>query len=175
MVDGIPRPRGVTDRRKFGLDRQFERPMLRPDSSVAHPAFENIDLFGGQLFARIRRRHHYVKITRNNPANELAIVHVAFDDHSRLGGLFLIESQLCFASARIGAMTVEAFVGQNGPHIAVEVDAPNTFVCRRRDASREHEQKATKNLSIIKRHIGRRAGRGVGMQRRVVYYSHRRA
>jgi hypothetical protein len=101
------------------------RPVLRP---LLDPPPEELHLPRGELQAGLFRRHHVFVVVGGQSAVRFALVGLARDDGEdalAVGrrALVRVEPELCLTGGRVGAVALEAGVGEDGADVAVEVDA----------------------------------------------------
>ena len=127
-VDRVARPRLVGHRGRRVIGDGLERPVLVPGRALVDPARQHVDLRGRQPLVGQRRGRH---------AQALVGVGDALVQHARPGvaghdggaprarserTLLRVEAQPRLAGALVGPMAREAVVGQDRPHVALEVD-----------------------------------------------------
>ena len=79
---------------------------------------------------RFRGRHELVWIRGDQTFEHFTLLNNARNERFFLNGnLAHIETQLRFPVACVGAVTVEAVVGENGPHVAIELDFIGDLGC----------------------------------------------
>ena len=110
--------------------------MLAPGRPFGHPARQQVGLGLRQLSPRLRRRHHLVRLVRGDPGDQLALLGAARDDQAIAAAvaehiLSGVETQLAFASSRVGPVTLEAVLRQDRPDLPREVDLLRTGRARR--------------------------------------------
>ena len=130
-VDLVLRPAGL---RRVGLGFRhgwprglLKRPVRRIVGAGGDPFRENPLFVVGERYLRVRRRHHEVGIGAGDPGDEFAVVRVA--RHDRPGaavefpqGLVAeVEPQAGLAVALVGAMALEAAVGEDRTDLPGEV------------------------------------------------------
>ena len=100
--------------------------MPLPGCPRINPAFQQIDLRGGQCLARLRRWHHFGGLAGDDAGHQLALVAVTGNNRPRTrfqgqaGFALDIEPQPRLPLAGIGAMTGEAIVGEDGTDVPIE-------------------------------------------------------
>src|SRR5262249_31792028 len=122
-----PRPRSIGDLRQRRTFRRNERPVGLIFGALLDPALEQFLLGGGELLVAGGRRHHVPRPRRQDAADE-GTRQVAGDDGTaaRLGRLQRllanVEAQTGLALFRVGTMTLEAVIREDGPDVAVVLD-----------------------------------------------------
>ena len=91
------------------------------------PSLEQFDLFCGQGFAGIGRRHEILGILRGDAGDDLTLSGITGHDRvvsSQIGPgpLWGVETQFGLAVILIGAVAVEAVVGQNRADVPIELN-----------------------------------------------------
>ena len=127
-VDGVARPRLVGHRRGRVLGDGFERPVLVPRRALVDPAGQHVDLPGRQpLVGQRRGRHPQPFVGVGDALVQQARPGVAGHDGGTARArperpVPRVEPQPRLARALVGPVAREAVVGQNRPHVALEVD-----------------------------------------------------
>jgi hypothetical protein len=116
----------VLSRRRRRAHRFLQRPVPAPGGALGDPAAQQFGLPGLQArLVRLRRRHHFVLVGRNDPPDELAGLGAA-GNHGLdgVGGRPFprIQPEVGLAVAFVGTMAAEAVVRQNRQHVAAEAD-----------------------------------------------------
>ena len=135
----------------------LERPVPAPRCPLLHPRFENFFVPLRQLLLLIARRHHQILVVSEDPLDELAFVRVAsnedlaavsFCKDTRLN----VKPQFGLALVRVGAVAREAGVGQNRPHVPVEVDCVlrRHLVCQHEAKKGCHETDRADHLDSLR-------------------------
>ncbi len=128
-VDGTVRSIGKL---RWNLHRPrcelLKRPVTAPSSSIINPFLQKLLLLGRQLPLRSGRRHHFIWILRENPPHQLALTALPRQNSTlpilhRLRTPLQIQPQVGFPRLFIGAVTLEAVVGEEGENVAVKSDA----------------------------------------------------
>jgi hypothetical protein len=97
--------------------------VLRVVSPLGDPTGECVDLSGRELLARIGRRHALGCVGGCDPLDNRTPCRLAGDDRPGLNRkLADVQTEIRFAMGRIRAVAGEAFVRQDRPDVAVEVD-----------------------------------------------------
>ena len=127
-VDRHLRPRSILHRRHGRPLHPFKRPMsaiLRP---LRDPPTENLSLGRSHRLVDVRRRHDHVGIGARDAGEDLAGLRLAGHDRRaaalecRDGDTAVVEPQPRLPVFGIGPMAGEAAVGEDRPHITVEVE-----------------------------------------------------
>ena len=128
-VDWVSHPSLVSDGRRYGPHRLHKRPVrgiLRPGPD---PLGKDPLLFGRKRNLGVRRRHHEVGVVAHDPGNNAARAGVARHDRPFAAIEFgdcrrtEIEPQSGLLVRLVRAVALEAAIGEDRPHIAVEVRA----------------------------------------------------
>ena len=112
------------------VDRQ-QRPMAFEFRRLRDPRFERCGFCRAQPYALIRRRHPLIRVGRRNPPPAARSSPAApRSPQDRLSGLLQpcradAQSQIGLTLFGVWPMTLETMIGQDRPHIAVELD----FLC----------------------------------------------
>ena len=127
MIDGIARPIRVLDGREGGLLGLLESPVQVVGRTLLDPFVEDGDLVGRDLFAALRGRHLLVLVGGMDAHREIALLQIAGDNgvHAvlfRERAFAGVDPAVALAIFRIEAVTLEAVLGKDRPHIAVKVD-----------------------------------------------------
>ena len=105
--------------------------MLAERRTLEDPLSQCLLLRVGQGAMRVDRRHPLLRVLRENPVDEFALVRLAGNNHAFLPlSLARVQSQPSLARLRVLSMTVIAVLRQDGPHIAAEVDRRGPGVAR---------------------------------------------
>ena len=135
IIDWIPHPAAILDLRQgrtFGSD---QRPMGLVLRAGGNPAFEQILLLSGKDLVRLGRRHDVIRVAGIDALDQQAGIGFAGDDGrltvlARGGCIFRpIQAQAGFAGRRIGAVTGETVLGNDGPDVAIEFDIAGRRGC----------------------------------------------
>ena len=86
VIDLIPRPFRILNLRHRGPLGFDVGPVLLPFGSLGNPAREQVDLRGSQFFARIRRRHQFLRVLVGDAFDQFALGNISRDD-SEVAGL----------------------------------------------------------------------------------------
>ena len=111
-----------------GAGDRSQRPVRAIVGAFRDPAREQRLLGVRQRQVGFRRRHHVLDVVRRDSPYELALAGVARLDDRPTGAHLLerpfadIEPELRLALRRVGAMTAEAAIRQQGADLAGEVD-----------------------------------------------------
>ncbi len=130
-VDGVLGPARLVGGRR-GCDGREEGPVRLPRGALFNPRFDLRHLRGLQCLVRLGRRHDLVFVLGDDALEERALVGLALDDGR---GFFLavlvlargeeaglgVETQAGFARAGVGAVAMEAGVGEHRADVAVEL------------------------------------------------------
>ena len=108
-VDRVPGPGLVLDLGRLGPIGGRERPVASQDAPCSIHRRISVDLLGGELLARVRRRHPELGHFLGDPEVQLALVGVAGDDRrvaAEVGGdpVRRVEPEVGLALGRIGAV-----------------------------------------------------------------------
>ena len=104
------------------------RRIVQNPALICHVVDEDGRLLGGEpAELRLRRRHHLVLVRAHDPLQQLALRDFArhdrrdtlADSQRAFAG---VEPELRLAGALVGSVAVEAFVREDRPHLAVEID-----------------------------------------------------
>ena len=137
-VDGIARPRlrgaGHRNSRPHGCE---QRPVLLIGCPLGDPPLEQGLFLGLERFVRVRGRHDLLRVGGKNTLHERT--GVGFSRHNRRGvftalgrcKLCAIQAQLGFASRRIGSVTRETILREDGLNLRVILDRRGRCGCRR--------------------------------------------
>ena len=88
--------------------------------ALGHPAPQDLFLFGRQLLVRIRRRHHLVRIGRQDAAKHLAVVRLPGGNRPHFDRRVpLIQTQIGFPRGAVRTVAGEARIGQDRPDVAI--------------------------------------------------------
>jgi hypothetical protein len=140
-VDGIAWPRAVLDAGQLRAFWRDEGPVCFPLRALLYPSAQRLDLTRAELVAALISRGHSDRwVVRCNALDQFARGRIARNDN-RLGSIFLIKAELGFALSRIGSVAGVTLVGQDGPHIAIELDGARFGGA----ADRSHEQRDNGN------------------------------
>ena len=122
-INGIARPCGIAYRRQFRSRRRLISPVSAPARPFIYPAHERGNLLLVERVAGIRWRHAEVRVFGGDALDEYGACGIAGDDDAGLGecAFFGIEAQPRHALLVVRAVTGEAVVRENGPHVAVEI------------------------------------------------------
>ena len=102
--------------------------MRLPWGALLDPCLDLGDLLRLELFVRLRRRHDFIFVGRNQALEEAALVRLAFDHGGRFAVLgreesgFRVQPQPCLARSRIGAVAVKAGIGEDGADVLIELN-----------------------------------------------------
>ena len=102
--------------------------MRRVAGALFDPFSQSGDLFLRKRLAKLGGRHPLVFVGTRHSANQFARFRFAWHDRNRAGLQFagrdfgIIEPQAGFAFSVVGTVAGIAFVGQNRPDVAIEVD-----------------------------------------------------
>ncbi len=111
-------------RRLGGL---LEGPVLLPGGALGDPAGEDLLLLGGDLLVRLRRGHDARGVLMPDALENEAGGRLAGHDGRALlargeGAFAGIEAQVGHAGGTVRAVAVEAVIGENRAHLALEID-----------------------------------------------------
>ena len=127
-VDGMGHRRGqprIGERRAHGGD---EGPVRLVGRALRDPALEQRNLAWRQGLVRLGRRHHRVRVARQDAPHQRTARGVALDDHrltvlaGSAGELRPIEAKIRLACAGVDAMAAEAVGDQDRADVSVEGD-----------------------------------------------------
>ena len=91
--------------------------------TLCDPALENLFLPRRQLLVRVGWRHQFVRIVRQDPFHQFALLRLlGHDGPSRYRFVAQIETQVRLAVLGVRAVTKEAVVGKDRPYVAIEFD-----------------------------------------------------
>ena len=127
-VDRVARPRLVGHGGRRMLGHGLERPVLVPGRALVDPARQHVDLLGRQALVGQRRRGHpQTLVGVGHALVEQARPGVAGHDGGAAGArperpVLRVEAQPRLAGALVRPVAREAVVGQDRPHVALEVD-----------------------------------------------------
>ncbi len=129
-IDLVARFAGARDVRHRRALRRDERPMLAIFGAVLDPLLEDRHLLWRQHLVRRLGRHALVDVRRANPVHELAAIRIARHDRALArclrqlgdGELAQIEPQPGLPRRRVGAVTLEAVLGEDRADVPVVVD-----------------------------------------------------
>ena len=143
-VDWAARPFGACVRHLGALGRD-ERPVLLPRRAGGDPALEGRDLLQVERLVEVGRRHDVAGILAADPADELARVRVAGDEHrERL--LLHVEAHIRLALGLVGTVARVAVVGEDRPDVAREVDV----LCRGGEGEGGQEEEAHDRAMVVR-------------------------
>src|SRR5271156_3287182 len=121
-VDGIAWPGAVLDAGQLRAFWRDEGPVCFPLRTLLHPPAQCLDLTRAELVAPfIGRGHPCSRVVRCDALDQFARGRIARNDN-RLSSIFLIKAEPGFALSRIGSVAGVTLVGQDGPHVAIELD-----------------------------------------------------
>ena len=127
-VDRTATPRRIANRRHLRPFHPREGPVALILGPLLDPAAEDCSLGRRDWLAEVRRWHHDIRIGARNPGEKFTLVGLARHDRPRPAAQFSggvsgpIETQTRLSLGIIGAVTGEAPVGKDRPHVAVERD-----------------------------------------------------
>ena len=126
LVEGAAGPAGVADGGQRRLGGLLEGPVLLPGGALGDPAGEDLLLLGGDFFVGLRRGHEARGVRVGDALEDEAGGGLAGDDGSALfargeGAFAGIEAEVGHAGGAVRAVTVEAVIGKNRAHLALEV------------------------------------------------------
>ncbi len=129
--------------RQRGPGRLDIRPVALPRGALLDPQLEQRDLPRRQRLAGRRRGHAPLRVLLGDALVQLALVQLAGDDGAFLGAVaeepgLRVEAEVGLALVLVGAVTLEAVVGQDRLDVAVEIDGLRQ---RRRGPERRSEQR----------------------------------
>ncbi len=127
-VDRVGRRPLCLGGRHRGAHHGRERPVVRPFRALVDPFLDGGNLFLGQAFAGIHRRHPFIGIIRAETPDHLAGVPFPRHDSPNPGFQFRhrpippIEAEARLALRRIRTVAFEAVVRQHRKHLAGKID-----------------------------------------------------
>jgi len=94
--------------------------------TLGDPAPEGLDLLGGEVLVRLRRRHAVLLVGGDQPGDELAVIRLTRDDDGvaaaiQRGVRGVVEPQPPLAVVRVLPVAVEAVLRQDRTDVAVEL------------------------------------------------------
>ncbi len=122
------------DRGHFGPGDRLEGPVLLVFRTLFDPQADSFLLLVRQLLVRVRRRHYEVFVDGRDARPRFAGFRVAWLDRRetpplRKCPLGRVEPELRLARFGVEAVTCETRIGEDRPHIAVELDHPAGWRC----------------------------------------------
>ena len=126
-INRILDPRFIADLRQLRSSRRDERPVRLVLGPFVDPTLERRDLFRRNFLTGRRRRHLEICIVSRQPSDDFTLGPLTGNDADlarfKLRGrsIALIESQSSLPLFFIGAVTLEAIVGQDRSDIAAEL------------------------------------------------------
>ena len=90
-IDVVAHPRRVLHCRQLVLRRRDQRPVFLILRALLDPIVDQLDFVLGHHLHRLRRRHLFVGVVRDDAAKDLAHQRLARDDHALVGALLVIE------------------------------------------------------------------------------------
>src|SRR5262249_2239682 len=136
---------------------------------LVNPPPQRLDLLRGQRAVRVGRRHDLVGVLAADAADDLALRGPAGNDHGPApllaeGALPGVQTQGGPARAGVGAVAMEAVVGQDGQDVAGKLDTVGgTHGSRqRRESCQADEDRATAPCERETIHGVSRGGRSAG-------------
>ena len=128
LIDGILRPLGIRDRRRFRSLRRFESPVAGVLRALRDPLFQNLFLICRQRFLCDERGHLNVGVMRIDTSDKLALLGMSGHDGrlaavSRSDRVFSeIQTKTALSAAFIKPVTVPAMIGQDWPHLLIKAN-----------------------------------------------------